>query len=546
MALSCTHGNLLDETAFAHFMKEKKAYQPKHMIHLGDVFEFTALRKGATDDEKRINIEEDIEWGLWTLQEMMDGIKGEKWYLRGNHCFDERTEVATSTGWKLIKDVELTDYVGQWEDGEITYANPLGKIRNRHDGNLVCIEGAHTKQVVTGGHDVLVNGQKVKAETLIGESFKRSDLVHLGTQCEDSYESLDYVRLLTWFVMDGTLVDYSINNPKHTKCRLQWKLSKPRKIERLRKLLDNMGIEHTFRKATKSGCNVLQPYYITVYGTQARMLSDSLNKVKQLPVEMINMGCAQFDAFLEALEETDGTSKDGGVSWTTVSKHDVDVVQQWATNCGHECSFKSYENKSGFANGKKQYMVSIRRSVENRRNATVTEIPYNGYVHCLTMPKGTLVTRIDGKIATTGNCERLWQMAEKGTVVGRDFAQMHIDKIEEFLADNEIKTKPYCSTQGVIQINDLLAMHGYGFGVNAAKDHMKIYHKDLIFGHTHRAETAVGTGWPMPLESLNVGMMMKKFPKYASRTTSVLSWNHAFCKGEFLNDGTHTKQLVTL
>ena len=228
MALSCTHGNLMDEAAFAYFMKEKKAYKPKHMIHLGDAFEFTALRKGATEDEKRIDIEEDIEWGLWSLQEMMEGIKGERWFLRGNHC------------------------------------------------------------------------------------------------------------------------------------------------------------------------------------------------------------------------------------------------------------------------------------------------------------------------------ERLWEMAQKGTTVGRDFAKMHIARIEEFLGDMKIKTKPYCSTQGVIQINDLLAMHGYGFGVNAAKDHMKIYHKSLMFGHTHRAESAIGTGWPHPIEALNVGMMMNKFPKYASRTTSVLSWAHGFAKGEFYKDGTHTKELVTI
>ena len=57
MAMSCPHGNLLDETAFAYLMKDKKAYKPKHMFMLGDLFEFTALRKGATEDEKRINIE---------------------------------------------------------------------------------------------------------------------------------------------------------------------------------------------------------------------------------------------------------------------------------------------------------------------------------------------------------------------------------------------------------------------------------------------------------------------------------------------------------
>ena len=228
MAAGCTHGNLLDEAAFAYFMKEKKAYKPKHMFHLGDVFEFTALRKGASDDEKRIDIEEDIEWGLWTLEQMMEGIKGERWFLRGNHC------------------------------------------------------------------------------------------------------------------------------------------------------------------------------------------------------------------------------------------------------------------------------------------------------------------------------QRLWDMAETGSVINKDFASTHIARIEEFLGDMKIKTKPYCSTQGVVQVNDLLAMHGYGFGVNAAKDHLKIYHKDVMFVHTHRAEVAVGTGWPRPLVALNLGMMRTPFPKYASRTTSVLSWNPGFGKGEFFKDGTHTKELVTL
>jgi predicted phosphodiesterase len=462
MAIGCTHGDLIDKDAFKTFMSRRRHYNPDHMFHLGDAFEFTALRKGATDDEKRISIEEDIEAGLWMFSRIFKGIKGQRWFMRGNHCFDEDTEVATTDGWKLIKDVELTDNVGQWEDGEISYANPLGKIRNRHDGNLICIEGAHTKQVVTGGHDVLVNGSKVKAASLVGKSLKRSDLVHLGTQLEDSYESLNYVRLLTWFVMDGTLVDYSIKNPKHTKCRLQWKLSKPRKIKRLRELLNEMGIEHTFRKATKGGVNVLQPYYITVYGSEARAMSSSLNKIKQLPLRMAQWGCAQFDAFLETLEETDGTAKDGGVSWVTVSKHDVDVVQQWATNCGHECSFKSYGNKSGFVNGKKQYTVSIRRSVETRLNAKVTEIPYKGYVHCLTMPKGTLITRRSGKIAITGNCERLWQMQDKGTAIGREFASEKIYQIETFLEENDIQMKPYCSRKGVVMVNDTCFMHGYG------------------------------------------------------------------------------------
>jgi len=228
MAIGCTHGDLLDEAAFDQFMKAKKQYKPKHMLHLGDVFEFTALRKGATDEEKRTCIDTDISWGLWLLEQIFDGIEGQKWLLLGNHC------------------------------------------------------------------------------------------------------------------------------------------------------------------------------------------------------------------------------------------------------------------------------------------------------------------------------QRLWNMAENGTAAGVAFAQDRIDYIVEHLDYWGVQYKPYCSSRGVIMINDTLFMHGYGHGMHAAKDHNKAYHQHVMFPHTHRLCHHVDTGWPKPLEAINIGCMRKLLPEYASRGVSTLSWGHGFGRGEFKPDGTATRQLVSL
>jgi len=144
------------------------------------------------------------------------------------------------------------------------------------------------------------------------------------------------------------------------------------------------------------------------------------------------------------------------------------------------------------------------------------------------------------------HCERLWQMKDKGTAIGREFANEKIYQIESFLADHDIQMKPYCSRKGVIMVNDTCLMHGYGHGLNAAKDHLKAYHHNLIFCHTHRAEHAVAPAWPKPIEALNIGCMRELYPEFASRGTSTLSWRHAFAKGRFNSDNTSTRELVIL
>jgi hypothetical protein len=204
--------------------------------------------------------------------------------------------------------------------------------------------------------------------------------------------------------MDGTIIDYKKYNPKSKKVVIQFKLSKQRKIDELRNLLNSLDIPFTFRKSTISGCNKLQPYFIRIYGDEARRIYDLLHYKKELPKEFRLMNKEELDVFLETLLLTDGNKKDSMIQWTSISKDNVDIIQQACICNSIPFKYTILNNASGFKSDKLQYHSSIYNNDFLDGTIKVNKIKYNDIVYCFEMPKGTLITRLNGKVAFTGNC----------------------------------------------------------------------------------------------------------------------------------------------
>jgi hypothetical protein len=84
MAVGCSHGNMIDQSAAEAVLKFKAAFKPKRVFHLGDWCDTAALRSGAkgTADEGK-PIGSDIDEGLDFLEKL--GVTD---CTMGNH--DER------------------------------------------------------------------------------------------------------------------------------------------------------------------------------------------------------------------------------------------------------------------------------------------------------------------------------------------------------------------------------------------------------------------------------------------------------------------------
>jgi hypothetical protein len=77
------HGVHADPKSCGVLFEFLKWWRPTVRIHLGDCFDFAALRRGANDEEKRESIRDDMDAGLAFLDQLKPTH-----FLRGNH--DER------------------------------------------------------------------------------------------------------------------------------------------------------------------------------------------------------------------------------------------------------------------------------------------------------------------------------------------------------------------------------------------------------------------------------------------------------------------------
>lgn len=81
------HGGEQEDVLVEKFFEWLKDFRPQLRIHTGDAFNFAALRKKASPEDKAVAIAPDYEAGNDFMARLFDGGT-EKYFLRGNH--DER------------------------------------------------------------------------------------------------------------------------------------------------------------------------------------------------------------------------------------------------------------------------------------------------------------------------------------------------------------------------------------------------------------------------------------------------------------------------
>lgn len=79
---------------------------------------------------------------------------------------------------------------------------------------------------------------------------------------------------------------------------------------------------------------------------------------------------------------------------------------------------------------------------------------------------------------------RLWDLAEKQDGVRSDYAKKGVAEIEDELKKMKCRLLPYHKRDGVLRIGHLKVLHGFFFGVYAARQHALTY-GSCLFGHVH-------------------------------------------------------------
>ncbi len=447
-------------------------------------------------------------------------------YKIGNHCFEKGTEVLTSNGFVNFEDLKEDELVAQFDNKlNISYSKPKSIIKEHYNGLLYNVENNYSRQVVTDQHRVAVGEDFIHARDLNISDVKNIPL-NGYVKNEDYNISDEMLRFVVWLVCDGCIVYKKM--PKSEKIRFQFKISKERKIESLRFLLEKMDIPYTFKECKKTGVNILQPYYIRVYQKEfVHNLYESLNGKKQFPSWFRNLSKRQVEIVLNELSITDGTIHDGGITLTTTSQNDASLLQEICVINGINCNVKSHDNLSGFKNGKIQYKLRIKIDSENT-SLSVKKIEtkkYNDLVYCVEMPLGTVITRNNGKVAFSGNCSRLEKFIRTNP---------QIMGVQEF----ELSSLLNFTELGIVEVKDkqwayagkLPILHGHELptksgGVNPARTVQLKLNKQGLVGHFHRETRSNGKQFDdKPYTTYSSGCLCCLHPAYMP----INDWTHGF------------------
>lgn len=417
IVLSDIHFPYQDDKALKAVYKFLEQHPVDTIILNGDILDFYDVSSFDKDPERVNSLQKEIDLAQKFFKKLRQLAPNARIvFIKGNHCLDKRTDILTTDGWINVKDiveqrkkVTLLNYDTQ-RDCVVT--DTIQDYIKSYQKEMIEIETRMSKQIVSDRHQVLLGDEKVLAKDIYNEQTKH--LAHLIKPCSNTlipYNgnlSVNEVRLLTWVVTDGCIVNCS-----DKKKRIQFKLSKPRKIEALKELLEEMNIKYTFRLCKKCGVNKLQPYYIRIYGEEARIIFNLLNGKKQFPQEFKNLTGEHFEAFINTIVITDGCQKEQRNYFYSVNDNDLDILQEACIKNGYATKIK-VESTSGFNDKNRTKTLMFQTNYKyGRQQQSIKKINYNDYSYCLTTKNGTLITRIDGKVAITGNCSRLERYLKK-------------------------------------------------------------------------------------------------------------------------------------
>jgi thymidylate synthase (FAD) len=357
-------------------------------------------------------------------EEMDDSDRGLiRFLLRERHgCYDDATEVLTNEGWKRWSDVSGNErFATRSRSGALEYQPALRLVRKEYRGHMVGFKGVSLDLLVTPDHRVLTSTLTTKAgrsaptfslgpaHAVLGRAHRHvATASWFGPSPSDlNFESVrvptaPMLRLVGFFIGDGNL-------PRAN--AICFNLRKERETAFLHTVADQAGFE--IRRWGSQLAVIVGPVLRELF---ARCYEE---REKVIPSELLNLGPSSLEHLLEGLLESDGTRllRSSGTerqTFYTTSRKLADQVQELALKLGRSASVRPHRHRPGDGHyGRKdRWRVTVYAgrntlpALGRTRTAASEQMGvdrYDGLIHCVEVPNGTLYVRRNGYPVWCGN-----------------------------------------------------------------------------------------------------------------------------------------------
>jgi len=437
-------------------------------------------------------------------------------------CFDDKTELLTSNGWKSVVDITKSDKIAQYDmtTETISFVNPARVVSYDYSGLMHHYENKVTDICVTPNHDLILkhpSSQVVSKKKSYQGKWGRNYLYPVSGYGSGNGATLTkYDRLLIAIQADGSLRgNCPSSNPEWRTC--DFVLHKERKITRLTDLLDHTGVTYS-TKPKEGGRTVI------TFAVPGEIAIDSLKTFDWIDLSKISSGWA--DSFIEEVLQWDGSE---GRYWYNTNRAAVDKVQAIAS-LGYRAASISLNRSHDddiceviLPNGdnpmtmKDCWVISfsdrVWRTYPHRK-----EVPYEGKVYCVSVPTQNLVSRRNGKVSFTGNTVHIAAYSHLLDTVG-----MPEVEYSTFLKYKEMKDKSdYMSG---FNVNDIRSIARTLAGVSAFGEGVSLFASFAILLNFTRFGKMKGMGqivsWSVRDESLHCESMIQLFRMFIQENPEV-------------------------
>ncbi len=386
-------------------------------------------------------------------------------------CLSSDTEVLTKTGWKGIKEISKSDYVAQWDKGDITFENPQHIHSHFHNGKMLRLDGRYVSLNVTSDHDMLVkiNGEFIKTKarnisevksiipvsgfckpdeikakqkslpdkkrfiSYTSYNYRKKGMSHADSINEAEVQwrlktqlryknpnelSLKECELIGFWLGDGSKFMMQNGGFRYSLCQGE---GSPKIIKWIHDTLKELNIEYSFYKY-KGGIKHVNGRICDVKGHVNFNLCIGTGGHKQnrsgiyrlLPYlekdgsELYwGLNRDQFFHIMKGLFKADGWHGNNkeytGQKIIGDNKNLFNLLQSIGVCRGYRVTIKKIKKRK--FNKKQLYGISLRDKTEHQLTNDLPRLYdcKNELVWCLTMTKGTLVTRNNGTVTIMGN-----------------------------------------------------------------------------------------------------------------------------------------------
>jgi thymidylate synthase (FAD) len=346
-----------------------------------------------------------------------------RFLMRERHgCFDDATEVLTDRGWKRWPDVHGKElFATRSTDGRLEYQPALRLVRKEFRGHMLGFKGASVDLLVTPDHRVLANPMTTRqgrsspsfrllpAHRVLWKAHRHTATAKWDGQPIEGFNfdgirvpAEPFLRFVGFFIGDGNL-------PEHAN-HVLFNLRKSREIAFLEKTTGEAGLDlkRWGRRYAVPVTEAMRNLFAACY----------LTREKVIPRRLLDLNPSLLHALWEGLRESDGTvQKRAGAdreTFYTTSRQLADGVQVLALKLGRSASVRPHKVRPGDGHyGRKpRWRVTVyapRNSAPalcRTRAAATSQMGvenYDGLIHCVEVPNGTLYVRRNGYPIWSGN-----------------------------------------------------------------------------------------------------------------------------------------------